>query len=127
MYKIFHNIHLSLGLLLLPFVFIYAVSSIFFAHPEVDPSVISAKSLEHVSGTAKALKKLHKTSGMTNPDTGIDAWGVYILAGSVLLLLICLTGIYLWLKHTRDRLPGVLFLLTSSALGISLLAVIRFW
>jgi hypothetical protein len=109
----------------LPFVFIFAVSSVFFAHPEIDPSATPDKHIEQVSEAARILKKLHKTYGIINPDSGIDAWSVYVLAGSVLLLLVSLTGIYLWLRHSRYRISGLFFLLASMATGISLLTVIR--
>ena len=56
MYKIIRNLHLALGLLVTPFLLIYAISSVFYSHHILD-----------FSTTETTVEEFTLTSGMKNP------------------------------------------------------------
>lgn len=71
------------------------------------------------------MNVMHKTFGMDHGYGLTNLWGFLMLLTTVALLLLGVTGIYLWFKLYNERFIGVLLLLAGLAYGGTLLVLIR--
>lgn len=75
--------------------------------------------------TLAFLNRLHHLAGVSRPAVGERVWGWVVVATSVALLFLGLSGILLWLKRLHERTLGVLFLTVSLLTAGGLLIAIR--
>ncbi len=71
------------------------------------------------------LNRIHHLSGMSHGYGPTDAWGIFVAAVSVMLILIGATGIYLWFSIRKERLIGLLLLAINLGICVTLLILIR--
>ena len=183
------NTHLILGLLAVPMLLVYGVSSVQMAHndwfslkPTVTESEIRAGSFDanggrelaqtlmdqhglrgdlqkvtatdegfelrigrpgtsyvvnysRQSGTAKVqtstgvflgmLNRIHHLAGFGHDFGVLNVWGGLVAFISLTLILLGLSGVYLWFKIHEERAVGSVLLALSLATSLSLLVLIR--
>jgi hypothetical protein len=71
------------------------------------------------------LGQLHDTRGMWHDTTLLNIWGGFVAITSLSLILIALSGIYLWFKTHGARTLGSVFLGLSLAYGLGLIVALR--
>lgn len=189
MFKAIRNTHLLLGLFFSPFVLMYGVSSVRFAHREwvnTEPAeteiTLHPESIDELTprSLARALmdqegvrgilgdiretddgfkfrvgrigtqyeiqfaqassevtiKKresnlmgmllgMHVYSGVSTGYWLHDVWGWIVVLTSVALTGLGVTGIYLWFKIHRERIPGLIFLSAGLAYALTLIVLLR--
>lgn len=73
----------------------------------------------------QTLVAIHHQGGVQFDHWITNAWGVLIALVSVGLILLSLSGIYLWFKLKKERVAGIVILLASLAYTVSLMVVLR--
>jgi hypothetical protein len=76
-------------------------------------------------GVLGVLNRLHHTAGFWHESPALQVWGAVVAIVSAALILLALTGIYLWTKLRNERKAGTLILATGLAYSLSLIALIR--
>lgn len=76
-------------------------------------------------GVLGVLNRLHHTAGFWHESPALKAWGVFVAIVSAALILLALTGIYLWAKLRNERKAGALILAAGLAYSLTLIALIR--
>jgi hypothetical protein len=103
-----------------------------FAFRVVRPGTVHAVTVDRAAGRARVetsvasflgmLNRIHHVAGVRHEYGLLNAWGAFVVAVSVGLILLAATGIYLWFKMQRERRVGVVLLAVS--LGYSLPLII---
>jgi len=188
MYRWMRNAHLILGLLCVPMLLMYGISSIQMSHtkwfsmkprvseqtarlaPEGNDGRALAREIMEQNGLRGVLKTLELTPGgyhfeigrvgtsysidyhrqtgearirtttftfmgmlnrihhigtVRSPSLAIDALGGLVLLVSVCLILLALSGIYLWFQFHQERLIGTALLAASLAYGLTFVVLIH--
>ncbi|MEW5979842.1 MAG: PepSY-associated TM helix domain-containing protein [Acidobacteriota bacterium] len=71
------------------------------------------------------MNAMHQTFGMDHGYGWNNFWGFLMLLTTIALLLLSLTGIYLWFKMYKERLVGAVLLLVGLSYGVSLVVLMR--
>lgn len=71
------------------------------------------------------LNRIHHVSGLWRDDPVTQAWGLLAGIVSVVLLLLGLSGLWLWFRIHEERLIGVVLLAASLVVGIGLAIAIH--
>lgn len=71
------------------------------------------------------LNRLHHTGGLWHDHWAINAWGGFLALVSIFLIVIALTGVYMWFKRNRDRRIGAIVFTVGLTWGLTLLVLIR--
>jgi len=71
------------------------------------------------------LNRLHHVQGLWHQYWLINAWGFFVGLASVSLILLGLTGIYLWFKIHAERLAGAILLAASLGYSLALMVLLR--
>ena len=74
---------------------------------------------------AGVLNRLHHAAGFWHESRGMKMWAGMVAATSAALLLMGLTGLWMWFARKQDRLIGVLLLTGNLAFAIVMLALLR--
>jgi hypothetical protein len=189
MYRWLRNTHLVAGLLVLPFLLMYALSAVQMSHggwfslkPTVTQRTVAVASSpindgralarilmdqEHLRGELRQVKatdagfhlqiehpgtvyrvdysrqthqavirtsvapfmgmlnRIHHLAGLHNASLVLDVWGGWVVAVSLCLFLLGLTGIYMWFKLYKERVVGSILLAVSLAYSLALILLIR--
>jgi hypothetical protein len=75
--------------------------------------------------TLGLLNRLHHLAGFWHGDLALNAWGALVAFISVALIVLGLTGIYLWFTIHSERLAGGILLAATLAFSLTLLVAIR--
>lgn len=92
---------------------------------EYTRSTREAKVRMQASGFMGMLNRIHHVAGTWHGYSLIDAWGVFVGFVSASLIVLGVTGIYLWFKTRGERAIGALLLALNLAFCITLLVLIR--
>jgi hypothetical protein len=71
------------------------------------------------------INRFHQSAGVRHSYLWLNVWGVLSAIVSVALILISLTGIYLWFKLQEERLTGAILMALSVTLGLTLIVLLR--
>lgn len=96
------------------------------AHEVVyDRASRTAEATTRTFAWAQALSWIHRTAGFERNDWIGLSWSAFSLVVSACLLLLGLSGIYLWFQLKRERLVGGVLLAIGGGGGVLLLALVR--
>jgi len=96
---------------------VYAIS-VKRAQPQASVRTSSANTIRMLNG-------IHHTAGLWHEYWLLDAWGMLVGLLSVGLVLLALTGIYLWFKIHSERVAGAILLIASLAYSLPLIIMMR--
>ena len=71
------------------------------------------------------LNRVHHIGTVRSPSQAVNALGVLVFFASVCLILLALSGIYLWFQFHRERVIGALLLALSLGYGLTFMILIR--
>jgi len=71
------------------------------------------------------LNRIHHVGGLWHEYTLTNVWAVFVGVISVMLILLSLTGIYLWFKIHTERLIGAVLLALSLGYSVTLIVLMR--
>lgn len=71
------------------------------------------------------LNRLHHVGGLWHGYWAINAWGWFLAAVSVCLILLALSGVYMWFKRHRERRIGTIVFAAGLVWGVTMLVLIR--
>jgi uncharacterized protein len=85
----------------------------------------AAKIRTSVAGLMGMLNRIHHVGGVWHEYTLTNVWAVFVGIISTMLVILSLTGIYLWFKIHSERVIGVILLALSLGYSLTLLVLIR--
>jgi hypothetical protein len=101
----------------------------------IRPGVVYEVTYAPVSGDTKIktnvanwmgmLNRIHHIGGFWHEYSLINVWSVFVALISVSLILIALSGIYLWFKIHKERLIGGVLLAGGLIYGLGLMILLR--
>jgi hypothetical protein len=71
------------------------------------------------------LNRFHQTGGVHHSYVWLNVWAVVTALASIVLILISLTGIYLWFKLREERVTGAFLLTVCLGFSLTLIALLR--
>ena len=89
------------------------------------PETGNAKVRTNVANIMGMLNRIHHIGGLWHDFTLTNVWAVFVGLVSVALILLSLTGIYLWFKIHTERVIGVILLTLSLGYSLTLIVLIR--
>jgi len=84
-----------------------------------------AKIRTNVAGFLGMLNRIHHVSGLWHEFTLLNVWGAMVGVISAGLILLALTGIYLWFKIHKERVVGGVLLALSLGYSLTLMVLMR--
>jgi hypothetical protein len=84
-----------------------------------------AKILDRRYGLGQTLMQLHTNHGLWHDFLPSNLWAALSLLGSIGLLLLGASGIYLWFSHHDERFVGANLLTIGLVYGITSLVLTR--
>ena len=94
---------------------------------EVDYSAQTgtAKIKTNVANLMGMLNRIHHVAGVWHEYALTNVWAVFVAIISTLLVVLSLTGIYLWFKIHTERVIGCILLALSLGYSLTLIVLIR--
>ena len=89
------------------------------------PQSGEAKIRTNVAGLMGMLNRIHHVAGLWHEYTLTNLWGLLVAVTSILLVILALTGIYLWFKIHTERMIGSVLLAVSLGFSLTLVVLIR--
>lgn len=89
------------------------------------PETGNAKVKTNVANLMGMLNRIHHIGGLWHDFTLTHVWAVFVGLVSLALILLSLTGIYLWFKIHSERVVGVILLTLSLGYSLTLIVLIR--
>ena len=89
------------------------------------PASGETKIKTNVASWMGMLNRIHHIGGMWHEYSLINVWSVFVALVSVSLIVIALSGIYLWFKIHKERLIGSLLLAGGLIYGLGLMILLR--
>jgi hypothetical protein len=89
------------------------------------PASGAAKVKTNVANLMGMLNRIHHVGGLWHEFTLTNVWGYFVGLVSVALIVLALTGIYLWFKIHSERLVGGILLALSLGYSVTLMVLIR--
>jgi hypothetical protein len=71
------------------------------------------------------LNRIHHIAGLRNASFIMDVWGGWVVAVSLCLFVLGLTGIYMWFRLYQERVIGSILLAVSLGYSLTLILLIR--
>ena len=71
------------------------------------------------------LNRIHHLAGLHNASFAVDVWGGWVVAVSLCLFVLGLTGIYMWFRLYKERVIGAILLAVSLGYSLTLILLIR--
>jgi hypothetical protein len=71
------------------------------------------------------LNRIHHLAGFHSASLVMDVWGGWVVAASLCLFLLGLTGIYMWFRLYKERWIGSILLAVSLGYSLTLILLIR--
>lgn len=90
-----------------------------------DPATGRARVTTGVLNAVGMLNRIHHVGGVWHEYWAINAWGWFLLAVSVALLLLAVTGVIMWFQRHRERRVGTVLLAAGLCWGLTLLVLVR--
>ncbi len=84
-----------------------------------------AKVRTSVTGFMGMLNRIHHVGGLWHDYPLLNIWGTFVAVVSAGLILLALTGIYLWFMFHNERVIGAVLLAVSLAYSLTLVVLIR--
>jgi hypothetical protein len=78
-----------------------------------------------VAGVMGMLNRLHHWAGFWHEPVSMKAWALAVAIVSGALLLLGVTGIYMWFTRRRERRIGLVLLTLNLAFAIAMLVILR--
>jgi hypothetical protein len=78
-----------------------------------------------VAGTMGMLNRLHHAAGLWHEPLSLKAWGFVVALVSAALLLLGITGVYMWFARRTERVAGAVLLAINLVVVLALLATMR--
>jgi hypothetical protein len=78
-----------------------------------------------VAGFIGMLNRIHHVAGLWHEYTLTNVWGLFVAITSILLVVLAVTGIYLWFKIHSERVVGSILLVVSLGFSLMLIVLIR--
>jgi hypothetical protein len=85
-----------------------------------------AKVETSVAGFMGMLNRLHHAARMNHSYEPVNIWGGLVAFVSATLILLGLSGVYLWFKIHDERVIGAILLALSLGFSLTLITIIRF-
>jgi len=79
----------------------------------------------NVANIMGMLNRIHHVGGLWHEYTLTNVWAVFVALVSVALIVLSLTGIYLWFKIHTERVIGIILLVLSLGYSLTLIVLIR--
>ena len=89
------------------------------------PETGTAKVKTNVANFMGMLNRLHHIGGVWHDYTLVNVWAVLVAIVSIALIVLSLTGIYLWFKIHNERVIGAVLLTLSLGYSLTLIVLIR--
>ena len=89
------------------------------------PETGTAKVKTNVANFMGMLNRIHHIGGLWHDFTLTNIWAIFVGLISVALIVLSLTGIYLWFKIHTERVIGVILLTLSLGYSLTLIVLIR--
>jgi hypothetical protein len=89
------------------------------------PQTGEAKIRTNVAGLMGMVNRIHHVAGLQHEYMLTNVWGLFVAITSILLVILALTGIYLWFKIHTERLIGSILLTVSLGFSLTLVVLIR--
>ena len=77
------------------------------------------------AGFIGMLNRLHHVNGLWHDYWLVNVWGAFVSIVSAALIIIAITGIYLWFKIHQERLVGVVLLVVSLGYSLTIMILAR--
>ncbi|HKT10662.1 MAG TPA: hypothetical protein VJW77_02430 [Terriglobia bacterium] len=71
------------------------------------------------------LNRIHHLAGLHSASFVLDVWGGWVVAVSLCLFVLGLTGIYMWFRLYKERVIGAILLAVSLGYSLTLILLIR--
>jgi hypothetical protein len=71
------------------------------------------------------MNRFHQSAGVRHSYLWLNVWGVVSAIVSSVLILISLTGIYLWFKWKQERVAGAILMAVCLAFSLTLIVLLR--
>jgi hypothetical protein len=78
-----------------------------------------------VAGFIGMLNRIHHVAGLWHEYTLTNVWGLFVGIISILLIVLALTGVYLWFTIHTERVIGSILLIVSLGFSLTLIVLIR--
>ena len=92
---------------------------------QYSPTSGAAQVKESIVGFMGLLNRIHHIGGLWHDYTLTQVWAVFVGLVSAGLVVLALTGIYLWFKLHSERKVGVVLLAASLAYSLTLMVLMR--
>ena len=89
------------------------------------PETGEAKVKTSVANLMGMLNRIHHINGLWHDFTLTNVWAAFVALVSVALILLSLSGIYLWFKIHTERIVGSILLALSLGYSLTLIVLIR--
>lgn len=77
------------------------------------------------NGFVAMMNRLHHLAGMTHTGLAFNVWGWLLGLVSIALIVIAISGIYLWFKLHSERTIGIILLTVSLGFSLTLMVLLR--
>ncbi len=71
------------------------------------------------------LNRFHQAAGVHHSYAWLNVWAVLTAVVSIALILISLTGIYLWFKMKQERVTGAILMTICLLFSLTLIVLLR--
>jgi hypothetical protein len=94
---------------------------------EVDysPSMNTAKVRTNTANFIGMLNRIHHIGGLWHEYSIVNVWGFFVGVISAAIILLSLSGIYLWFKIHTERVIGTILLAVSLGYSLTLIVLLR--
>lgn len=89
------------------------------------PATGDAKIKTNVANWIGMLNRIHHIGGFWHEFSLINVWAAFVAMVSVSLILVALSGIYLWFKIHKERVIGGVLLAVGLIYGLGLMVLLR--
>ncbi len=76
-------------------------------------------------GLMAFLNRFHQSAGVRHTYAWLNVWGVLSALVSIALILISLTGIYMWFKWKQERVIGAILMAACLVFSLTLMVLLR--
>lgn len=84
-----------------------------------------AKIRASVAGFMGMMNRIHHLAGIHRSSALVNIWGGWVIAVSIGLMILGLTGIYMWFTFYKERRIGIILLAISLGYSLTLIFLIR--
>ena len=93
---------------------------------EYNSATGDTKILTMVAGFLGMLNRLHHAAGFWHSYWLTNVWNGFVLWTSIVIILLGVSGVWLWFARRQDRMIGIVLLAVNLGASLTLLCLIRF-